>query len=113
MDETVRIPRNIKVREGVIYGLNGKQALYLAMGIGGAVASFSIGSEFPVDMKIAGSVASVSGSLFFALGKAHGQDLDRYVWNSARYPFRKKEYGGDGVDIQETQPVINIRYILE
>jgi hypothetical protein len=93
MEECVTIPRNIKVKEAFIYNLNGKQILYLAVGIGGSLALWSLG--IPIDFKMIGSIVCVSASLFLSLAKAHGQELDTYLLNSIKYPVRNKEWGGD------------------
>jgi Ca2+/Na+ antiporter len=107
MEEYVVIPRNIKVKEIVAYNLNGKQILYLLIGVGGSLILWSLG--IPIDFKIAGSVAMISASLFLSLAKAHGQDLDKYIANSIMYPLRTKEWGGENAK----KCVLNIRYVLE
>jgi hypothetical protein len=106
-EEYVTIPRNIRVKEIVTHGLNGKQVIYLTLSIGGAILIWSLG--IPIDLKIAGSIASVSASLFLSLAKAHGQELDRYIVNSIKYQVRQKEWGGENA---KKTPVCNIRFNL-
>jgi hypothetical protein len=107
MDEYVVIPRNIRVKEIMAYGLSGKQVLYLGIGVGASIVIWSI-TGVPLDVKMALSVLSISTSLFLSLAKIHGQDLDRYVVNSIKYPLRQKQFGGDS--IEEKRMVIRIRY---
>lgn len=99
------IPRGIKVRETIAYGLNGKQLIYLAFGIGGAVGIISL--PIPIDLKIAGSVLSSVGSIFLSIAKVHGQDLDRYALNSIKYPLRQKEWSNNE---EEEESTIKIRF---
>lgn len=89
------IPRDIKVKEIVAYGLNGKQMLYLGVGMVGVVTTLTVGAFLPLDLKIVGCIFSVVGSLCLTLIKIHGQELDRYLWNSIKYPLRQREFGGD------------------
>lgn len=109
------IPRNIKIRETVAYGLSGKQILYLTVGLGSSIAIWSI-TGIPlvgVPEKIAGSILTVAGSLSLSLAKRHGQELDKYLWNSIKYPIRAKEFEG-GIsygDSSAKKPfVVTIRY---
>lgn len=107
--------RNIKVKEGVALGLNSKQVLYVMIGIGGTLVLWSLGTPLPMDAKLIGSVISMSTGLFVALGKVYGQDVDRYILNSIRYPVRQKKFGGvsnENTD-KKTGPVIKIRYNLQ
>jgi hypothetical protein len=96
--EHYTIPRGIKVRETVAYGLNGKQIIYLAFGVGGAIGVASL--PLPIDLKIAGGILSALGSLLLSLAKRHGQELDKYVWNTIKYPLREKEWN----NIEEKKP---------
>lgn len=84
------IPRGIKVREIVAYGLNGKQMIYLAsgLGLGGSILALPI----PLEFKIASSIVAVVSSVLLSLAKRHGQDLDKYVWNTIVFPMRQKEW---------------------
>jgi hypothetical protein len=107
-EEYVVIPRNIKVREMVAYGLNGKQMIYLGLSVCGTMFLWSLG--IPLDMKLAGSVLCISAALFLSLAKAHGQELDKFIMNSIKYPFRQKEFGGES---NAKAPIVNVRYVLE
>jgi hypothetical protein len=99
------IPRGIKVRETVAYGLNGKQLIYLAFGVGGSIGVFAL--PIPIDLRIAGGIMTSIGSVFLSLAKRHGQELDKYVWNTVKYPLRHKEWNEN----VETRPnPIVIRY---
>lgn len=91
--EIYTIPRGIKVRETVAYGLNGKQVIYLAFGIGGAIGAFAL--PLPIDVRIAGGILSSVGSLILSLAKRHGQELDKYAWNTACYSLRQKEWNNN------------------
>jgi hypothetical protein len=104
--ERYTIPRGIKVRETVAYGLNGKQIIYLAFGVGGAIGMFSL--PLPIDLKIAGSVLSALCSLMLSLAKRHGQELDKYVFETMKYPFRQKEWNNN-VEEKPKSVIINIR----
>jgi hypothetical protein len=108
MDEYVVIPRNIKVKEVVAYGLSGKQMIYLIVGIGGSMAIWMCG--IPIDVKMAGSVITISASLVMSIAKVHGQELDKYLLNSIKYPLRQKEFGGES---NAKAPACNIRYVLQ
>lgn len=101
------IPRNIKIKESVVYGLNGKQIIYLSIGVAGGLSAYYFGASLPTHIRIAIALYSVASSLAFTLCRLHGQDLDRYTFNAVRYPLRTKEYGGeeDGKKL-----VVNIRY---
>jgi hypothetical protein len=101
--ETYTVPRGIKIRETVAYGLNGKQIIYLAFGIGGALGICAL--PLPFDLKIAGSILSSIASLFLSLAKRHGQELDKYVWNTVQYSVRNKELKND----VEEKPVHTIK----
>jgi hypothetical protein len=112
------IPRNINVKETVAYGLSGKQIAYLVIGLGGAVAIWSI-TGIPligVTEKAVASLAVIVGSIGFSVAKVHGQNLDRYVVNSIKYPMRNKEFeGGVGVggETNTKRPLVcSIRYNL-
>jgi hypothetical protein len=107
-EDFVVIPRNIKVKEMVAYGLNGKQIIYLGISLCGTMALWSLG--IPIDLKMAGSVICISAALFLSLAKAHGQELDRYIFNCIKYPFRQKEFGGES---NAKEVTINVRYVLE
>jgi hypothetical protein len=107
-EEYVTIPRNIKVKEIISYGLSGKQLVYLAFGIGKGVLIWM--TALPVDVKIAGSVIAITISLALSLAKAHGQDLDKYILNSIKYPMRQKEFGGES---NAKKVSCNIRYNLQ
>jgi hypothetical protein len=107
MEEYVIIPRNIKVKEVIAYNLNGKQIIYLLVGIGGSLFLWTLG--IPIDPKIAGSIACISASLFLSLAKAHGQELDKYIVNSIKYPLRTKEWSEENAK----KPVLRIRYNLQ
>jgi hypothetical protein len=84
------IPRGIKVKETVAYGMSGKQILYLASGLSTGISLFSL--LLPLEVKIAGTILSIVGSLALSLAKRHGQELDKYIWNSVKYPIRNKEW---------------------
>lgn len=107
-EEYVTIPRNIRIREIVAYGLNGKQLMYLGVSLCGTMLLWSLG--IPLDLKMIGSVACISAALFLSLAKVHGQDLDRYILNCIKYPFRQKEFGGD---LSDKKTTVNLRYVLE
>jgi hypothetical protein len=99
------IPRGIKVRETVAYGLNGKQIIYLGFGLGGALGVFAL--PLPIDLRIAGGILSVVSSILLSLMKRHGQELDKYVWNSIKYPFTQKEWNSDE---EEKPSTVTIRF---
>lgn len=88
--ETYTIPRGIKVREVVAYGLNGKQIIYLGFGCGGGLGLFAL--PLPLELKIAGSIIVATSSLLLSLAKRHGQELDSYVFNAITYQIRQKEW---------------------
>jgi hypothetical protein len=98
------IPRRIKVREIVAYGLNGKQMIYLACGLGAGGGILAL--PLPLEVKIAGSIMTTVGSIFLSLAKRHGQDLDKYVWNTVVYPLRQKEWNDD---VQTEKGSIKVR----
>jgi hypothetical protein len=104
--ERYTIPRGIKIRETVAYGLNGKQIIYLAFGLGGAVGVASL--PLPIDLKIAGGIVSAVGSVILSLAKRYGQELDKYVWNSVKFPLRQKEWNNH-VEEKPQSIIINIR----
>lgn len=91
--ESYTIPRGIKIKEVVAYGLNGKQIIYLAFGVLGGIGVFSL--PIPIDLKIAGGILSSVSSIVLSLAKRHGQDLDKYVLNTALYPLRQKEWNNN------------------
>lgn len=95
-----KIPRNLNIREVLAYGLTGKQLLYIGIGVGGAVASFA--SPLPVIIKFAGVSYSICTGLWVAVGKIHGQDVDRYMGNSIQYAARGKDYENDTEKKEET-----------
>lgn len=103
--ERYTIPRGIKVKEAIVYGLNGKQIIYLAFGVGGALGVFAL--PLPIDLKIAGGILSAISSLILSLTKRHGQELDQYVWNTIKYPIRQKEWNND---VEEKPKSIIINY---
>jgi hypothetical protein len=103
--ERYTIPRGIKVKETVVYGLNGKQIIYLAFGIGGAIGVASL--PLPVDLKIAGAILSTISSLILSLTKRHGQELDKYIFNTIKYPLRGKEWNNN---VEEKPKSIVINY---
>lgn len=105
--EQYTIPRNIKVREGLIHGLNGKQVIYIGVGLGLSLAVCATG--LPIDVKIAASAISVSGGLLLSMKKIHGQEIDKYIVNSVKYPLRRKEFGGED---NEKTVVCHLRYVL-
>lgn len=112
--ENYVIPRNIKVKETIGFGLNGKQIIYLAVGIAGAGGVIATG--LPILLKIGGIAYCIMGSLALSLAKAHGQELDRYVFESIRYPLRAKEFEG-GLQYASNEeskkpPVVRLRYNL-
>lgn len=98
------IPRGIKVRETVAYGMNGKQLIYLSIGFSGSLGFYAL--PLPLEVKIAGAILSVVGSLALSLAKRHGQDLDSYVLNSMKYPIRNKEWS----EASEKAKPITIRF---
>lgn len=104
--ERYTIPRGIKIRETVAYGLNGKQIIYLGFGLGGAIGVFNL--PLPLDLKIAGGILSALISLVISITKRHGQELDSYVWNTIKYPLRGKEWNND-VEEKPKSIVINFR----
>jgi hypothetical protein len=112
MEENYIIPRNIRVREEIGFGLNAKQVLYVVLGVGGVVSTLA--TPLPLDLKIIGSILSIGSSLLFAIGRLYGQEADRYIYNSIKYPLRTKVYEekeGGLVVAQKTvnQVRINIR----
>lgn len=107
------IPRNIMVKETIAYGLNGKQMLYIAVGLGGSAILWTAGIPyFGVIEKIVGSIFCMAGGLVLSVAKAHGQDLDSYLLNSIKYPLRTKEFEGGSVSDKTKSPVLYIRYVL-
>ncbi|HLI46961.1 MAG TPA: PrgI family protein [Geobacterales bacterium] len=88
--ETYTIPRGIKTKEIVAYGLSSKQIIYLGFGIGAGLSFFTL--SIPIDLKIAGSVISAITSLMLSLAKRHGQELDKYIGNFILYNIRQKEW---------------------
>jgi hypothetical protein len=108
--ERYLIPRNIKVKEVVAYGLNGKQVLYLIAGIGGSILLWSAGiPTFGIAEKLAGSAICIGGGLSLSLAKVQGQELDRYLANTVRYPLRSKEFEGGK---EGAKVIYTIRYNL-
>jgi hypothetical protein len=103
--ERITIPRGLKIRETVAYGLNGKQIIYLAFGIGGAVGICTL--PLPIDLKMAGSILSAIASLALSLAKRHGQELDKYALECIKYPLRQKEWSN--VDESPKEITINFR----
>lgn len=106
------IPRDIKVKEVMAYGLNGKQMLYLLCGIGGAVGIATLAHGLPIQYPIASSIICFGSSLIVSTSKVHGQDVDKYIANSVKYPIRQKQFGGNANAIQK-EPTVNLRYILD
>jgi hypothetical protein len=102
--ETYTIPRGIKIREVVAYGLNGKQIIYLGGGIGAGLGVFTL--PLPLEFKIAGGIIVAVSSLLLSLAKRHGQELDKYVVNTVAYQFRKKEWAKD----EQEKPSIRINF---
>jgi hypothetical protein len=98
--ETYTIPRGIKIREVVAYGLNGKQIIYLGGGIGGALGVVTL--PIPLEFKIAGGVIVALSSLMLSLAKRHGQELDKYAFNTVGYYLRNKEWS---VNTEEDKPI--------
>lgn len=103
--ETYTIPRGIKVREVVAYGLNGKQIIYLGFGAGAGLGVFTL--PLPLELKIAGGIIVAVSSLLLSLAKRHGQELDKYVGNCVAYQFRQKEWSN--VEKEESPIRINFR----
>jgi hypothetical protein len=105
--ETYTIPRGIKVREVVAYGLNGKQIIYLGFGCGGGLGLFAL--PLPLEVKIAGSIIVATSSLLLSLATRHGQELDKYVWNTITYQFRQKEWSIDVETEKENSIRVNFK----
>lgn len=99
------IPRNIKVREVVAFGLNVRQIIYIGTGLAGAIGSLAL--PIPIDLRIVTGVISTTCGVAFSLSKCHGQDLDKYIFNSAVYPIRAKEWQDN---VQQKENVIRIRF---
>lgn len=107
------IPRNIMVKETIAYGLNGKQMLYIAVGLGGSAILWTAGIPFfGFIEKVVGSLFCMAGGLALSVAKAYGQELDSYVFNSIKYPLRTKEFEGGKTDDKTKAPVCHIRYSL-
>lgn len=109
--ESYIIPRNIKVKEVFVQGLTGKQMLFLVLGAGGALLIWSAGAPLPIDVKLAGTVMSLAGSLSLSLAKVNGQELDRYAINCVKYPMREKTFGGE--EVEKGKIILNLKYTLE
>lgn len=104
------IPRNIKVKETIGYGLNGKQMLFVGLGILGAVSVSVI--AMPLDLRIASGIFSIGSGLAVSTAKMHGQDIDKYIVNSIKYPLRKKTFHqGEDTNVQK-ETIVRIRYNL-
>jgi hypothetical protein len=108
------VPRNIKVREVVAHGLNGKQLAYILIGAGGSFVLWSAGIPFfGIAEKLAGTVVCMGAGLSLSLAKVNGQELDKYAYNTARYPFRAKEFEGGEADVSTKKAVVcNVRFNL-
>lgn len=105
------IPRNIKVKETIIYGLDKKQIIYIAIGLGGAVLFWTSGIPFlGIIEKAVGGIFCIAGGLAFSTAKAYGQDLDAYAINSVKYALRTKEFEGGSGNDNSKSPILHIRY---
>lgn len=102
--ETYTIPRGIKIREVVAYGLNGKQIIYLGFGAGAGLGFATL--PIPLELKIAGGIIVAVSSLLMSLAKRHGQELDKYVGNTITYKLRQKEWS----NVEEEESPIRINF---
>lgn len=115
MIEKYTIPRNIKVKETIAFGLSGKQVVYLSIGL--VAAGGIIATGLPAFLKIGAIGNCIVASLALSLAKAHGQDLDKYIYESMKYPLRAKEFEGGLQYVSDEKPkkplVVNVRFNLQ
>lgn len=105
MDTQYLIPRDLRAKEGIAYGLTGKQILYIGAGLMAGLGA--VGLPIPIDLKIVTGVVSTTSGVIFSLARRHGQELDRYLLNSVRYQVRNKEWG---VSYEKDEIPIKIRF---